>query len=221
MKKLILALFLCISLFTRAQEGAAIVAAVSLGHYVENQNLKQIVQNEVQITALQTAIAQETFVIKELEQKLFNSLSNVQSVITNAQQVIDITKLGEDIGFYQQKIAEAAGEDPQLVIVALEAEVIFLEKSANLLTEIFLATIGGETNLMNNKERLDLLDRILDDMTELRNNSYTLWIQMKAAARLNLLETLDFVNFDWGIDVNGLHQAALENIRGLENILGQ
>lgn len=210
-----------IPLLAKAQGDAAIVAAVSLGHYVENENLKKVVENELQIMGLQTIIAEETFVIKELEQKLYRSLSTVQSVITDAQTILDITQMGQDIAFYQQQIAITAADDPELVIVALEYEAYFLQKSANLLTEIFLATVGGDTNLMDNKQRLDLLYRILTDMTDLRNMSYALLKQMRAATFVNVLEQVDALTFDWGVDYEGLHNDAIQNINQTIQLLEQ
>ncbi len=220
MKKIIVIIVIVLphALFSQVGD-AAIVAAVSLGHYVENQNLKKIVENEAEIMALQTVIAQETFVIKELEQKLYKSLSTVQSVIANAQQVLDIAQMGEDIAYYQEQIAITAAQDPQLVIIALEFERHFLRKSADLLTQIFLATIGGDTNLMDNKQRLDLLYRILNDMQELRNQSYVLLKQMRVATWVNVLEAADALTFDWGIDFQQIHDQAMINIQETANLL--
>lgn len=192
---------------------AAIVAAVSLGHYVENENLKKIRDNEAVIMGLQTTIAVETDAIKRLQEKLYESLSTVQAFINDAQTIREIVRTGDQIGEYQRRMAEIVAEDPELVIIALEAEAFLLEQSASLLAEIALAVLGGDANLMNNKERMDLLHHILERMVQLRTMTYSLMKKMEMATGLEIVEALeDLLAIEVDVDWEAINQARRDAI---------
>ncbi|MEO0573433.1 MAG: hypothetical protein AAF039_17155 [Bacteroidota bacterium] len=211
---LVVAVFMAFNLGLSQSPGdAAIVAAVSLGHYVENENLKKIRDNEAVIMGLQTTIAVETDAIKRLQQKLYESLSTVQAFINDAQTIREIVRTGEQIGEYQRRMAEIVADDPELVIIALEAEAFLLEQSASLLAEIALAVLGGDANLMNNKERMDLLHHILERMVQLRTMTYSLMKKMEMATGLEIVEALeDLLAIEVDVDWEAINQARRDAI---------
>ncbi|MDE3744041.1 hypothetical protein [Maribacter polysaccharolyticus] len=222
MKKLKLLSILCLLLgyFTRAQSAgdAAIVAAVSLGHYVENENLKKIRNHEAEISALQTVIAEETYAIKELEKKLYQSMATVQAFINDAQTIREITIAGEQIAEYQTRTAEIVADDPELLIIALRAEAYLVEQSANLLLEISFAVLGGDANLMNNKERMDLLHHILERMTHLRSLTYSLMKRLEMAEGIEVFdEVADILSIEIDVDWEGIDQLRKEAIETFIN----
>jgi len=202
-------LLFLVSFFAKAQSAgdAAIVAAVSIGHYVENQNLIKIRDNEAVIMGLQQTIAVESEAIRELNERLMNSLETVQAFINDAQTIREITIAGEDIATFQVRIAEIVADDPELVIIALSAEAYLVEQSANILLEIAVPVLGGDVNLMNNKERMDLLHRILLRMTDLKTMTYELMRRLELAEGVEILENLeDVLGLDIGIDWEALDQ---------------
>jgi len=202
-------LFFLASFMVKGQTAgdAAIVAAVSIGHYVENQNLIKIRDNEVVIMGLQETIAIESEAIRELNERLMNSLETVQAFINDAQTIREITLAGEDIANFQVRIAEIVQDDPELVIIALSAEAYLVEQSYNILLEIAVPVLGGDVNLMNNKERMDLLHRILLRMTDLRTMTYELMRRLELAEGVEILENIeDVIGLDMGIDWEVLEQ---------------
>lgn len=202
-------LFFLASFMVKGQTAgdAAIVAAVSIGHYVENQNLIKIRDNEVVIMGLQETIAIESEAIRELNERLMNSLETVQAFINDAQTIREITLAGEDIANFQVRIAEIVADDPELVIIALSAEAYLVEQSYNILLEIAVPVLGGDVNLMNNKERMDLLHRILLRMTDLRTMTYELMRRLELAEGVEILENIeDVIGLDMGIDWEVLDQ---------------
>ncbi len=199
--------------FSQSPGDAAIVAAVSLGHYVENENLKKIRDNEAVIMGLQTTIAVETDAIKRLQEKLYESLSTVQAFINDAQTIREIVRTGDQIGEYQRRMAEIVADDPELLIIALEAEAFLLEQSASLLAEIALAVLGGDANLMNNKERMDLLHHILERMVQLRTMTYSLMRKMEMATGVEIVEALeDLLAIEVDVDWDAINQARRDAI---------
>lgn len=211
MKKthIITVLLFLVGFFAKAQSAgdAAIVAAVSIGHYVENQNLIKIRDNEAVIMGLQQTIAIESEAIRELNERLMNSLETVQAFINDAQTIREITIAGEDIETFQVRIAEIVADDPELLIIALSAEAYLVEQSYNILLEIAVPVLGGDVNLMNNKERMDLLHRILLRMTDLKTMTYELMKRLELAEGVEILENLeDVIGLDIGIDWEALDQ---------------
>ena len=136
-----------------------------------------------------------------------NSLETVQAFINDAQTIREITIAGEDIATFQVRIAEIVADDPELVIIALSAEAYLVEQSANILLEIAVPVLGGDVNLMNNKERMDLLHRILLRMTDLKTMTYELMRRLELAEGVEILENLeDVLGLDIGIDWEALDQ---------------
>ncbi|WP_431129970.1 hypothetical protein [Flagellimonas flava] len=211
---LVMAMLMAINyVFSQSPGDAAIVAAVSLGHYVENENLKKIRDNEAVIMGLQTTIAVETDAIKRLQEKLYESLSTVQAFINDAQTIREIVRTGDQIGEYQRRMAEIVADDPELLIIALEAEAFLLEQSASLLAEIALAVLGGDANLMNNKERMDLLHHILERMVQLRTMTYSLMRKMEMATGVEIVEALeDLLAIEVDVDWDAINQARRDAI---------
>lgn len=192
---------------------AAIVAAVSIGHYVENENLKKIRNNEAVIMGLQQTIAVETEGIRQLQDKLYQSMATVQAFINDAQTIREITITGEQIADYQVRMAEIVADDPELLVIALEAEVYLLEQSFNLLSEIALAVLGGDANLINNKERMDLLHHILERMVDLRTMCYSLMKKLEMATGIEIIEAIeDLLAIEVDVDWEALDQQRREAI---------
>lgn len=159
----------------------SVVSTLVVNHNVQNANLSQIKDNEGKIAATQLLITAQMETIKQLEQKMHNSLSTVQGVISSAKGIIRASEIVKEISQYQTQMIEIAGQDPELGLVAAKTEYMLVQRTSDLLEYIFVATIGGDVNLMNNKQRLDLITHVVDELRFMRGLAYTITRKMKRA----------------------------------------
>lgn len=159
----------------------SVVSTLVVNHNVQNANLSQIKDNEGKIAATQLLITTQMETIKQLEQQMFNSLTTVQGVISSAKGIIRATEIVKEIGEYQKQMIEIAGQNPELGLVAAKTEYMLVQRTSDLLEYIFVATVGGEVNLMNNKQRLDLITHVVDELRFMRGLAYTITRKMKRA----------------------------------------
>ena len=193
--KLILIIQLFAFNFAMAQQlvfDPAVVSTLVLNHTAQQTALKDIKKSEAEIAAAQKVIAVQMIYIKELEQKMYNSLKNVSIVIMGAKDIIYASRIAADIGTYQQQMVEIATGDPILLAVAVKTEAALIQRTADLFTYIYtVAVIGGDINLMNNKERLDIIKHVVRELRIMRGMAYGIVRRMRVARYAGVMKTLN------------------------------
>ena len=170
----------------------AVVSTLVLNHTAQQTALKDINNSEVEIATAQKVIAVQMSYIKELEQKMYNSLKNVSVVIMGAKDIIYASRIATDIGIYQQQMLEIATGDPILLAVAVKTEAALIQRTADLFTYIYtVAIIGGDINLMNNKERLDIIKHVVRELRIMRGMAYGIVRRMRVARYAGVMKTLN------------------------------
>jgi len=163
-----------------------------VNHTAQQEALKDIKTSETEIATAQKVIAVQMSYIKELQQKMYNSLKNVSIVITGAKDIIYASQIAADIGKYQQQMVEIASGDPILLAVAVKTEAALIKRTADLFTYIYtVAIIGGDFNLMNNKGRLDIIKNVVRELRVMRGLAYGVVRKMRVAKYAGVMKTLN------------------------------
>ncbi len=169
-----------------------VVSTLVINHTAQQTALKDIKNSEAEIATAQKIIAVQMTYIKELEQKMYNALKNVSAVITGARDIIYASEIAKDIGAYQKEMVDIAAGDPVLLVVAVKTEAALIQRTADLMTYIYtVAIIGGDMNLMNNKERLDIIKHVVRELRIMRGLAYGVVRKMRVARYAGVMKTLN------------------------------
>ncbi len=195
MKRFILILTMIISLqgLIKAQEvvfdptlAGTIVAQT--GMY--SMQFNDIKNQQMQINNMQIVNNMILENMKKLEEKMQKALTNVAGVVQNVKDIQYCYKLAQDINTLIQKTTQIAGNDPELLILAGEVTGEVTNRVYGLLSYIGVATLGGEKNMLNNKERIDFIIHVKKELELIKGNIWRINQIMEAAKRNGFWQTL-------------------------------
>lgn len=167
-------------------------------HKVQHASFSSMKNKEAEISALQQQVAEKMTLIETYQTKFYNSLKSVEAILKTGKDIIYCTDIATDIGKYQAKMIELAKDDPALLIVAAKAELELINRTADMSSYIYqVAIVGTDINLMDNKQRLDLLKHVITELRTMRGIAYSICRQMKTAKRNGVLQTLAPGNFKY------------------------
>lgn len=178
----------------------AVQTQLIVNHLVQNGNLEDIKTNEQKIATAQSIIALKMEQIKAIEEKVYKSLKDVQIVIQNVKDIGYAYEISKDIGKYQKEMVVLAKKDPELILVATQAEIELLNKGIDLLQYIFVAVTATDANLMNNAQRVNLIRNIIDQLRIMRGMSYSIVRQMRYVAMNGILNAFNPLGFQFARD---------------------
>ncbi len=198
MDKLIFTFLLFLSFQLHSQyglDGLRILPSVLEASIPEQQTLKSIKEDQELVRKASENIAYQTAALIVLKEKYYKSLSVVENTVETAKLIEEINRITQEIIQFQVEAFEYAKEDPQLVIVASNAELRLLEETYYVLADLYMTTLGGQKNLMNSVERLDLMYNLKKEMYKLRNFSYEVLTIVKFSSTISTLKDLSKVLF--------------------------
>jgi hypothetical protein len=166
-----------------------------VNHLEQNSQLKEIKSNETKIASAQSVIALKMEQIRAIEEKVYRSLKSATIVIQNVKDIAYAYEISNDIGKYQKQMVELARQRPELLIVAAKTEVALLDKGADLLNYIIVATTATDVNLMNNEQRIRIIKHVVDELRIMRGMAYSIVRQMRYVAMNGFINNLDFLGF--------------------------
>lgn len=160
--------------------------------HMEQQNvLDDIKSEETKIRNFQILIQQKMAQIQTLQEKTYKYLSTVNAVVKNGKDIIYASTLAKDIANYQSQAAKAAIGDPKLITVVAKTEYELISRTVDLMIYINnIALQGGDSNLMDNKQRIDLCIHVVNELRRMRGLAYAVCRQIKSAQRAKVLQTL-------------------------------
>ena len=192
----------------------AVVSTLVVNHTAQQSALKDIKNSESEIAAAQKVIAVQMSYIRELEQKMYNSLRNVSMVITGAKDIIYASQIAKDIGAYQKQMVDIAAGDPILMVVALKTEAALIQRTADLFTYIYtVAFVGGDINLMNNKARLDIIKHVVRELRIMRGMAYGIVRKMRVAKYAGVMKTLNPFGLNYPNNSRAIAQSLLNELK--------
>jgi hypothetical protein len=192
----------------------AVVSTLVVNHTAQQSALKDIKNSESEIAAAQKVIAVQMSYIRELEQKMYNSLRNVSMVITGAKDIVYASQIAKDIGAYQKQMVEIATGDPILMVVALKTEAALIQRTADLFTYIYtVAFVCGDINLMNNKARLDIIKHVVRELRIMRGMAYGIVRKMRVAKYAGVMKTLNPFGLNYPNNSRAIAQSLLNELK--------
>lgn len=194
MKRLILAvlLFTNNSIFSQMMVwDMTSVETLIANHKVQYAHFKEMKEKEGQIATIQRKISEQMVQIEFFKTKLHNSLKDVSLIVKTGKDVIYAKDIAKDIAKYQTEVAKLAVGDPKLVLIAVQTQMALVNKTTDLMKYIYeTAIIGTDFNLMDNKQRLDLVQYVIRELRTMRGIAYSIARQMKTAKRVGILHTI-------------------------------
>jgi hypothetical protein len=198
MKKLTILLSICLLPFLAKSQQVvfdpAVVSTLVANHTAQQGMLTQIRNEETKIAGFQATIALKMTEIKELEQKMHNSLTRVDQVITTGRNVIYASQIAQDIGRYQVEMIQLAAGDPELTLVAVKAELELINRTIDLFEYIMQASVGGDINMMSNAERMNLIRHVVDNLRIMRGMAFGIVRRMRTAKYAGVWRTISPFN---------------------------
>ncbi|RLD86657.1 MAG: hypothetical protein DRJ07_00225 [Bacteroidetes bacterium] len=208
-------LFMIVNLFSAyaqyGADGAVVLGGIISTAILEQGHLDDIESDQERILISSAVIALETAALAAVEKKLLDGLSEVDDIINSAKIILKIYKYTEDIFAWQEKTFEVVKEKPELLSIATEQEIKLIREVAYLMNDLIIATKKSETNLLNNKNRLDIMRMVLSEILELRDSAQKFYYLLKGASYMDILAQLGINNLNFQMDYQKIYNEALIN----------
>ncbi|RDV11887.1 plasmid transfer protein [Pontibacter diazotrophicus] len=195
----------------------AVVSTLVVNHTAQQEALKDIKDSEGKIFAAQQAITVKMAQIKELEEKMYNSLKSVQSIVGQSKNIVYASSIAQDIGKYQAQMMDIAQGDPELLLIAAKTELALVNRSADLFAYIYqVAVIGTDVNLMSNADRLNLIRHVVDELRVMRGLSYSITQKMRVAKHAGLIRTMNPLGLKYPDNSQAIIQSLMEEYKTIK-----
>ncbi|WPU99099.1 hypothetical protein SNE26_24100 [Mucilaginibacter sp. cycad4] len=151
----------------------AVSAAIAMNTSTINGQLNNTNNKLDLIQKGQLAVSGQLLVVNSMQNKIYQGLSQVASVINNLNTVREIAECGADIVSDVQASVKLAKSDPMLLLFAEQGARDFQVRAAALAADVSAFVLkGGNGNLMDSGERGKLLNHIAEEMRILRGIAY-------------------------------------------------
>lgn len=147
-------------------------AAIAINSSVINGQLNTTNSNLSLIQKGQLAVAGQLGIVNDLQNKIYNGLSQVASVISNLTSIKEIASCGTDIVNDVGQAIIIAKSNPALLLFAEEGAREFQTRAITLSADVSAFVLKGGNNLMDAGERGKLLNHIQSEMQILRGIAY-------------------------------------------------
>jgi hypothetical protein len=188
-KHLFLGLSFCLLAgMVRAQElvvDAITSAAIAVDASTINGQMNTTNNNLSLISKGQLAVTAQLTIVNDLQNKIYQGLSQVASVINNITTIKEIADCGTDIVNDVEQSITLAQSDPALLLFAEQGARDFETRAATLAADVGAFVLKADAkNLMDSGERGKLLNHIAGEMRILRGIAYGMqramyWAKMK------------------------------------------
>lgn len=137
----------------------------------------------------QLAVSGQLVIVNNLQNKIYNGLSQVASVISSLNTVREIADCGSDIVRDVQGAVQIARSNPVLLLFAEQGARDFQTRATMLAADVSAFVLkGGTNNLMDSGERGKLLNHIAEQLRILRGIAYGMnramyWARMNGIFR--------------------------------------
>lgn len=129
--------------------------------------------------------------IKKTEKKIYDYLSKVNDVVKNVKDLAYAYEISVGIKKNMNKIISLTASDPELQIVSVKTESFLLKRSADLMLYIAnMALKGGDQNLLDNKQRTDIIIHVIKELSIMRSLTFSIYNQMLVAKQDGIIKSL-------------------------------
>ena len=150
----------------------AVSAAIAVNAGVINSQLNTTNNKLNLIQKGQLAVTGQLVIVNDLQNKIYQGLSQVASVINNLTAIKEIAECGTDIVNDVEASVTLAKSNPVLLLFAEQGARDFETRAATLAADVSAFVLKGGNNLMDSGERGKMLNHIADEMRILRGIAY-------------------------------------------------
>jgi hypothetical protein len=150
----------------------AVSAAIAINAGVINGQLNTTNNKLDLIQKGQLAVTGQLVIVNNLQNKIYQGLSQVASVINNLGTIKEIAECGTDIIRDVEASIILAKSDPVLLLFAEQGARDFKTRATMLAADVSAFVLKGGNNLMDSGERGKMLNHIADEMRILRGIAY-------------------------------------------------
>lgn len=169
----------------------AVTAATTL-HATQIDNEQKKTNNILtQIKTAEVTINAQLAEANKLQQKIYDGLSNVSSLLNDAFTVKQIYEDTEMIVKRVGLITQFAAKNPQFSVFALKEAKEFKRRCLLLSADVTSTLTGGKFNLMNAGQRRELLRDIRTQTSLLASHAWLILFSMEQAKRIGFWKALN------------------------------
>lgn len=151
----------------------AVTGAIAVNAGIINSQLNTTNDRLNLIQKGQLAVSGQLVIVNNLQNKIYNGLSQVAAVISNLNTIKEIADCGSDIVSDVESSVRIARSNPVLLLFAEQGARDFQTRAYMLAADVSSFVLkGGTNNLMDSGERGKLLNHIAEEMRILRGIAY-------------------------------------------------
>lgn len=206
LKNLALLLLLLAGVFTSGRAQALVTDPINeaqtlLNGQAQNSRLDQMNNHESAIQKAQLAAVANLAFINDIQNKIYNGLTQVSSILKNAADIVYCGQLLKQVMNYQVKMVTNAGNNPLLLAFAENSEYSFITKGYDLVSYIRTTILHeGKDLLMDAGDRARLLMHVKYELQLMVGISYTAAQAVWMARQIGILQSLNpwkgYINLD-------------------------
>lgn len=129
-----------------------------------------------------------------IRQKIYNAHRNVSSLIRDGKNVAEMGNIVSEIMDDQKEMVGMVRNSPQLLAVALKTQAKLISRTVDLGTHVVNATTGGKDNLINERQRIELIRYVIRELRALRWLVFHVNRRMRLAARIGVIDLINPFN---------------------------
>lgn len=188
MKNILYILFLIPFLVFPQVRGIIVGGAVAGSSVLESKPLKRISEIQKEIAMYQLAIAAEQAAVLDLENKMYKGISKKENFIKGLNIIIKIAESQENIFKWLEKTKKIVGDSDELKKAFNKNKLLYVFKSGVFINDIIIATKEDKTNLINNKQRFEILHKILDNIKIVESEVINLYLAFNTIQKIQALD---------------------------------
>ena len=158
----------------------AVTGVLKLHNNDQNNLMDDSNDSQKGLAALGTAMQTQVDTMKTILVRLYNAKTKTQEVMKNLYDVAYAFEIAVQISEYQKQAYDYARGDAELFLLMLVLEKKVIERITMLNSQIALALAGGSKNMMDNKQRDNLIKNVIKELKYIRGMVYGIRRQVKS-----------------------------------------
>lgn len=182
MKKFITYIFIFFCTFSYSQDDDAtadVIAAITAASLNEWAALNLMAEKQEKVYKSVKDIAYKSAVMVVLKRKYLKSLKKVNPILKKSLFYKEIIDIGKEIYDYQEESLKLAKDYADIYEKATLNKVKILSKVLPIMEDLRLAFIESDENLIDDIDRLDIMEMIKNDLVIIRYLSHQYYLNIR------------------------------------------
>jgi hypothetical protein len=153
-------------------------------------------QNEIKKTQAAITLTMER--IRQMEEKVTNYLQQANETVVQGQNIIYASNIITDVVEYQKRAYNIAKDNVEYMPLVTKMQLNLVLRAQNIMKKIYdIAIKNGEKNMLNTKQRTDLINSVVNELRIMRGLSYAICTKLEAAVRAGIIKSYLPKEYDW------------------------